>query len=132
MQVAGPQTVNWSEFVRKYAVLEDVNPERSVSVYTDSLVSIQKLIAWVADHASLDGDKHQDIGRDIATMIAHRQGPYRLRKVPAHKDMKWNEVADATAKSTARATPADNLPVRGPDRPRRENVYRPSHGDVTI
>ena len=65
-------------------------------------------------------------------MIAHRQGSYTLRKVPAHKDLKWNEVADATAKSAARATPTDNLPVRGPDRPQRENLYRPLHEDTTI
>jgi len=109
MKVAGPQTVNRSEFVGQYVVLEDVPPEREVSVYTDSLVSIQKLISWITDPASLDRDKHQDVVRDIATMIAHRQGPYKLRKVPAHKDMKWNEVADAFSHQFARTAGLSGL-----------------------
>jgi hypothetical protein len=46
--------------------------------------------------------------------------------------MMWNEVADETAKTTAKAAPTDNLPTRGPDRPQRENLCRPSHQDMTI
>jgi ribonuclease HI len=55
MKVAGYRTVNRLEMVAQLAVLMDIPYDLALSIYSDSKCSIQKLIAWITDPASLEG-----------------------------------------------------------------------------
>ena len=98
MKVVGPQTVNRLKLTAILAVQEDLPPFEQISISTDSKCSIQKVTSWIADPASLDGDKHADILHGIAYELAKRATPVYIRKVPAHCGVHRNEVVDQAAK----------------------------------
>jgi len=124
--------VNRAEMVAQCAALPDTPHDEHLTVYTDNKCSLQKLQGWIRDPKNMEGDKHEDIVRDIATMVAHRSGKIILRKVPAHCGLKWNEAADKTAKNAAKGGEGKGNRVRGPDRPQKTHVYEPVGGHIVI
>ena len=132
MKVAGPQTMNRSEMTAQHAVLQDAGHDTRLTIYTDSMCSIQKLQSWVRNPRSLDGDKHSKIIWDIATRIANRRGATYMRKVPAHVALKWNEAANKTAKHAAKTEESQTDKRRGLDRPQATNVYTPVYQDTVV
>ena len=72
MKVGSPQTVNIAEIVAQYAAIHDTPHDEHLTVYTDSKCSLRKLQGWIRDPKNMEGDKHENIVRDVATMVAHR------------------------------------------------------------
>ena len=98
MKVAGPQTVNRAEMTAILAALQDVGNHTDCTIYTDSKVAIQGIAKWAANPTLVGKDKHGDILREIARLLAERRGNTRILKIMAHKGHPGNEAADRMAK----------------------------------
>lgn len=98
MKVAGPQTVNRAEMTAILAALQDVGSHADCTIYTDSKVAIQGIAKWAANPTLVGKDKHGDILREIARLLADRRGNTRILKIMAHKGHPGNEAADRMAK----------------------------------
>ena len=82
--------MNKAEMVAQYAAFHNSPHDEHLTVYTDSKGSLQKLRSWIWDPKNMKGDEHEDIVRDIATMVANKAGKTVLRKLLAHCGLKWN------------------------------------------
>ncbi|KAJ7262723.1 ribonuclease H-like domain-containing protein, partial [Mycena haematopus] len=102
LRVHGAQSNNRGELLATLYALYTVQPDRSLTIYSDSQHSIRSIVYWAPSHAE-SGWKcaNADILQDIVSWIKYRTAPVRFVYVKAHAGNSHNDAADAAAKAGA-------------------------------
>jgi ribonuclease HI len=130
MKVAGLQTVNTAELTAILAVLEDTDLDISVSIFSDSLFSLQNTRNWIIDATSFEGGDYEHVLRKLGETLDSRRGHTHLFKIKAHVGHPGNESADKVAKAATKETVG--VPTRGVENAHIHLRVTPTLGDQPL
>ncbi|KAJ7787347.1 ribonuclease H-like domain-containing protein, partial [Mycena olivaceomarginata] len=102
LRVPGEQSNNCGELFAILYSLSSAEPDKSLTIYSDSQHSIRSIIYWAPNRAEAGWNcANADILQDIVSWIKFRTAPLRFIYVKAHAGNSHNEAADAAAKAGA-------------------------------
>ena len=100
------RTNNRAELVAIHMALQDAPLTDTVTIYTDSLCSIQSIRKMIDFPMRMTESKHKELLESIARLLmsrAQQQSTTQILKVRSHSGIKGNDEADAIAKKAAMA-----------------------------
>ncbi|KAJ7687681.1 ribonuclease H-like domain-containing protein [Mycena olivaceomarginata] len=102
LRVSGEQSNNRGELLAILYALYTVQPDRSLTIYSDSQHSIRSIVYWAPNRADAGWKcANSDLLQDIVSWIKYRTAPVRFVYVKAHTGNSHNEAADTAAKAGA-------------------------------